>query len=141
MRASISRLWRRLNPEQRTHFLICQRVDIPIRALPDVTEALMQIVENPFTPDVFELVIQYHALKVTKTADFAIACAANEQVVLPSRKLVSGVKHNSRGSNGRHPHDLRNLHTFFERRDPRAVVLAAEADCRPAVVGARFDQV
>src|SRR6476620_6802894 len=140
MKAAISRL-RRFNPEQRTNLLVSQCVDVSIRTLPDVTEALMQIVQNPLPANVFELVVQYNALKVTKTADFAIACATNEQIVLPSRKLIAGVKHDSRGSNGRHPNDLGNFHAFFIRKNARAVILAAETNHRPAVVGAGFDQV
>ena len=78
---------RRFNPEQRTHFLVGQCVDIPVRTLPDVTEALMQIIQKSLTADVFELIVQYHALQVTEAADLAISRAANEQIIFPSRSI------------------------------------------------------
>src|ERR1700743_50011 len=96
----------RFDSQQRPYFLICQHVDVAVGPLANVPHPLMQIIQKPLAPDVFELVVQYNPFEVAKTTDFTIARAADEQIVLPGRKFIPRIEHDSRGSDGRHPDNL-----------------------------------
>ena len=68
---------------------------------------------------------------------------ANQQIALPLRKQISCVNGHTRRGNGRRPvqHWRHNAFTFPERRYPGAGVVQPVGSDRPAIIGARTDNI
>src|SRR5687767_9248497 len=75
-----------LDPQQRTVVFIRQDVEESIRALAYVADALVQLGEQCFAAQLFQLVVEDHPLQATGSRDFAAPRAPDKEVAFPRRK-------------------------------------------------------
>src|SRR5207302_6294082 len=118
-----------------------QQIQQAVRTLPHVANPLVEVAQQRLAPELLPLVVEHDPLELSARRHFAFAQPAYERVALPAWKAVAAVEHETRRRNRRHPEDDRLLETGRGRRKARAVVVAAVADDRPAVVVARLQHV
>src|SRR5262249_42055312 len=109
-------------------------IDQPIRALPDVADALVQLAEHRLAPDFFPLVVEHQPLQLTGARNLAFAHPAYEDTPFPPRKPVAGIEQQAgRGDRG-HPENRGLLEVGAGRSKARAEIVAAVAHDRPSIV-------
>src|SRR5262245_54547520 len=103
----------------------------------------MQLGQQGFTTQLFELVVHHHPFETSSAGHLAAAGAAHEEVALPRGELVAGIEGEPGWRDGRNPENERLLDPRSERRvrNARSLVVASEAPLRPAVVLARQNHV
>src|SRR6516164_7037485 len=106
---------RRLDSEKSARVFIGQQVEQPIGALTNITDPLVQFGEYRLASKLFHLVVEDDTLNVPRARNFTRAHAADEGVVLPSRKSLAGVNRHPRHCDGGHPEDQR----LFKALAPR----------------------
>src|SRR5712692_9429979 len=131
----------RLDPDQRRLIFVGQQIQQPVWTLPHVPNPLMEVSQQRLAPELLPLVVEHDPLELSGRRHFAFAHPTDKRVALPAWKAVAGVEHEARRRNRRHPEDDRLLESGRRGRKARAVVVAAVADDRPAVVAARLQHV
>src|SRR5688572_10015419 len=126
----------RIDPEQRRLIFVRQHVQRTVRADTHVADALMQLSQHRFAPDLFPALVEHDAVDLSGARHLAFPQSADKQIVLPRRHAIVGIeRHPARGNRG-YPDDDWHLHpvTGGLVGNARAHVAASVRDNRPAIV-------
>src|SRR5688500_4163767 len=69
-----------------------QHVQKTIRTLPHVPDALLQILQHRFAPQLFPFVAENNALQLPRAWDAPLTQAGDERVAFPVWKTIAGIK-------------------------------------------------
>ena len=105
----------RLEAQQHAVVLVGDHVDQAVGALAHVADALVQLRQQRLAPQLFQLVVQHHALQAARARHLAAPRAAHEEVALPRREAIAGIEGHSRRRDRRDPQDERLLDARAER--------------------------
>src|SRR5688572_2193578 len=123
-----------LDAEQRGVVLFGEHVQITIRSLPHVADALLQFAQHRLAPDLLPLLVELDPLHVSGARRLALPQAADKDIPLPAGEHVAGIERQARYGDRGNPDDGRLLHPRARRSEARAHVVAAITDDRQAVV-------
>src|SRR5690606_19340456 len=137
-------LFRRLDAENGALVLVGDDIEQPVRPLTHVADTLAQIVQQHLAAQLLELLVEQDALELARARHLALAQPADEPVALPVRQRAAGIEAEARYGDGGRPVDDRRLEPLVRRavsRLPGAGIGAAQADHRPAVIGAGLQDI
>src|SRR5688572_5624753 len=113
-----------------------------VTPLLDVANPAAQVAEQRLATQLFVVLVNQDSIEPAGAGNLPVAHAADEDVALPLGQTIAGIEGDARHGNRGHPVDDRVADSFLRERPlPRTAVGAAEADERPAVVGAGHEDV
>src|SRR5688572_7260446 len=113
-----------------------------VTSLLDVANPTAQVAEQRLTAQFLVVLVNQDSIEPPGAGNLAVAHAADEDVALPLGQTIAGIEGDARHGNRGHPVDDRVADSLLRERPlPRSAVGAAEADERPAVVGAGHEDV
>src|SRR5262245_34752229 len=123
----------RLDPDQRGIVLLGEDVQVAIRTLPNVADALAELAQHRLAADLLPLVIEFDPGDLPRARALTLPQAADEDVSLPAGEPVTRIEGHPRQRNRRHPDDPRLLHPLLPGvvGHLRPGVAAPIADHRP----------
>src|SRR6185369_2790885 len=122
---------------------ISQHVQIAVRPLTHVANALMKLRQNRFSLDGLTLLVERDATDVTGATRSSLNHRADERIALPLREPIASVERDAGGRQRWNEVDERRLEvrTRGGVADRGAVVVPSESHERPPVVAPGFDDV